>query len=712
MLESADLYNLSGAARIDALLNDALRRIEDHTDAMFQTDAVFQLAEDAASASAVLNYGQGAALATLVKGMCRYLQAQYAEARPLLDSARKQFQQLGNDQLLAETVLWIGDTVKQQADYARAKDCYEESLAGFTRLNDKLKIARSLQRMALISRYFVDYAKAIEYAYACLAVLADFSGDDAEAEKNRARAFNILGNSYDEIGEWHTALNYHFRSLTIFERGGQPRRIATALECIANVHHHLGEYNTALEYHARALKLAEESDDKYNQGTFLLNIGSAYVSLKNYPRALSSYMKAFALQESLCDLHGQAFTLEGLGELYAQLNDRTKSCEFFEQSLRLFNEIAVPREAADAAQKLAGVLIAEERFQEAFERLDFAFDIAEKQHIKSLLMHVHERYAEAFRTQGDAKNAAAHYEHFSRLDKELLNDDVRHDAARLTLRYEFEATKRQPMSLISSDDIDKVAVLMYAAPAPEKHDAITVKTFGMFELTLGERTLSKDNWQRKKARDVFKYLLINYGRAVTTDELADALWQSSADSVAPALKTALSHIRKALEPSLAAYQHSRYLKTLDHAYQLDFGQHATIDFIDFKQLLQRATLLDGATKLAALEDAVTLYRGDFLSEDAYEDWTTFERESLKDACLKTYLALADLYAAPEKKESCLRKALALDRIYEPAYEKLFQLFRASHRAADVKKLYDDCLAAYKRDLNTKPPEKFKRFAKG
>jgi LuxR family transcriptional regulator, maltose regulon positive regulatory protein len=242
--------------------------------------------------------------------------------------------------------------------------------------------------------------------------------------------------------------------------------------------------------------------------------------------------------------------------------------------------------------------------------------------------------------------------------------------------------------------------------------SILIKTFGVFQIQIGERLLTKDDWQRKKARDVFKYLLIHHKKAVTTEELADALWQTSASDAATAMKTVISQIRKALEPTLSAYQPSAYLKSQDHAYRLEFGSDAEIDFITFKKCLEEAAQKNGDEKRTMLELAIGLYSGEFLKEDSFEEWSTATREQLKDSYLTAVTTLAKLYRDAGERERALRllnTSLETDRIYEPVLDLLFELLHAEKRTADLRKLYDECLLHYKKELSAKPPEKFRKF---
>lgn len=251
---------------------------------------------------------------------------------------------------------------------------------------------------------------------------------------------------------------------------------------------------------------------------------------------------------------------------------------------------------------------------------------------------------------------------------------------------------------------------------------ITVQTFGKFSVKIDGRELGQDDWQRKKARDVFKVLLLHYGRALAADALIELVWSEtvgrtgSGKPVEPVLMKAASYIRKALEPSLGAHKPSRYLAVQDKSYTLHLGDSAEIDFLTFKRLIRDARAAAGDAQQALYEQAVSLYTGDFLNEDLYEAWSAFERETLRESYLHAllFLARAAYHAQPAQPDRAIgyaKRILETDRTDEAAYELLLTLYRDLNRAADAERLYAACVAAFERELGSPPPKKLEGLSR-
>ena len=76
------------------------------------------------------------------------------------------------------------------------------------------------------------------------------------------------------------------------------------------------------------------------------------------------------------------------------------------------------------------------------------------------------------------------------------------------------------------------------------------------------------------------------------------------------------------------------------------------------------------------------------------------------------MELGAIYQKEEKYQEAIsigRRVLEIDRIYEPIYEQLFQVFAKTNQTAELKKLYEECKSAFNKELGIEPPQRFKQF---
>jgi DNA-binding SARP family transcriptional activator len=103
--------------------------------------------------------------------------------------------------------------------------------------------------------------------------------------------------------------------------------------------------------------------------------------------------------------------------------------------------------------------------------------------------------------------------------------------------------------------------------------------------------------------------------------------------------------------------------------------------------------------------AIALYRGDYLPACLYEDWAAPERERLLSLFLTTAERLAQAMAAEERWERCLelcRLILNRDNCWEEAYRlSMLAYYRQGNRTAALR-AYERCTLALKTELDLTP----------
>jgi DNA-binding SARP family transcriptional activator len=135
-------------------------------------------------------------------------------------------------------------------------------------------------------------------------------------------------------------------------------------------------------------------------------------------------------------------------------------------------------------------------------------------------------------------------------------------------------------------------------------------------------------------------------------------------------------------------------------------------WIDVDELLERydaGQRLERRGKLteAAMEYEVaeSLYQGDFLEEDLYEEWTIPRRESLRDNYLIVLDRLSRNYLDERKYAICIQlcqKILAKDDCREDAHRRLMRCYSQQGQRHLALRQYHLCVEALSRVLDMPP----------
>jgi len=185
------------------------------------------------------------------------------------------------------------------------------------------------------------------------------------------------------------------------------------------------------------------------------------------------------------------------------------------------------------------------------------------------------------------------------------------------------------------------------------------------------------------AQSLLAYLILRRSQAVSRDRLAGLFWsERSSRRARRSLSHTLWQIRQALGPA------EDRLVTAGDTVGFVVRVDDWLDTAVFEEKAKRHTgarsgsalsvgpAADLSTRLLDLEDAVTLYRGDFL-EGIYEDWALVERERLREVYLHVLDELLTLYKRSGDYKHALsyaQRLAAADPLREAAHRELMRLY--------------------------------------
>jgi LuxR family maltose regulon positive regulatory protein len=213
----------------------------------------------------------------------------------------------------------------------------------------------------------------------------------------------------------------------------------------------------------------------------------------------------------------------------------------------------------------------------------------------------------------------------------------------------------------------------HEAPIPgavTDQPCLRVRFFGHFEMLCNGEPLSLG--RNGKPLAIFKYLLAHRDRRVSQEHLMEWLWpESSLKKARSSLNVAICTLRKLLSDCSAGLQNCILLE--QGYYRLCSSVRVVTDVEEFDLRYEQGRLLEKINRMegaAEYERAVELYRGEYLLEHLYEDWTMVERERLSNVYLDMLKWLAVYYKEAEQLRESIRiiyRMLEKDRSHENSH---------------------------------------------
>jgi len=227
--------------------------------------------------------------------------------------------------------------------------------------------------------------------------------------------------------------------------------------------------------------------------------------------------------------------------------------------------------------------------------------------------------------------------------------------------------------------------------------SIKICLLGRFEVRRGEKRVPAGAWSRSKAAALFQKLALQ--KRLLRDEALHFLWpQSDPQAAANNLYRTLYSIRQTLDEGLGDGAAAATFSYNDGVLRL--ADDVQVDVDRFQELCRPE-----APSREQLQQALALYHGPLLPEQAYEEWTAAPRRNLqrlyRDCCLR----LARETGEPEEVEAAvahLQPLLEDDPADEAVHRQLMRLFSLQGRRHDALRQYQACVEALEAELGVPP----------
>ncbi len=226
---------------------------------------------------------------------------------------------------------------------------------------------------------------------------------------------------------------------------------------------------------------------------------------------------------------------------------------------------------------------------------------------------------------------------------------------------------------------------------------LTIALLGAPQISVDDESIQVDT---RKAIALLAYLAVT-GHRHRRDALTLLLWPDLDQSKA---RAALRRTLSALNQTPVA----NWIEADRENIELRVDEGVTCDVWTFKQIMAQGT---EQFELRALEEAVALYRDDFMAgfglRDAvnFDDWQYFEGEAYRNA----YATLLDHFVAKLCQEGDYarailhaRRRLQLDPLHEPSHRTLMRLYAWSDQRTAALRQYRSCVTTLEEELGVPP----------
>jgi predicted ATPase/DNA-binding SARP family transcriptional activator/DNA-binding CsgD family transcriptional regulator len=237
-------------------------------------------------------------------------------------------------------------------------------------------------------------------------------------------------------------------------------------------------------------------------------------------------------------------------------------------------------------------------------------------------------------------------------------------------------------------------------------EALRLWLLGGFSASVGDRTISQNEWRLRKAAALIKLLTLSPDHRLHREQAMEVLWPELGK------KAASNNLRQTLHAARAILDQragSRYLAS-EHDLLVLCPQGQL--WVDVNAFEEAAATARRSREPGAYRAAIGLYAGELLPGDLYEEWVENRRRELRQLYLGLLTELAVLYEQRGEYEEAievLQKAMGWEPALEETHASLMRLYALSGRREAALTQYERLRASLRRELGAEPSAPTRRL---
>ncbi|HEY3368433.1 MAG TPA: BTAD domain-containing putative transcriptional regulator [Symbiobacteriaceae bacterium] len=565
------------------------------------------------------------------------------------------------------------------------------------------------------------------FAAMLLDALAFFQARDDKS--GLARVAHNLGHQYLDRGDPAAARYWLERALELKQSQQGSLSRAYTLDSLGICYQQLGLLAEAQSVLDRVLALSDRLGSTVMQAYALSDLGDVYRDRDDTATALELYHKALILKQQVRDTFGMARTQLSLSTLYRRQGQpglaADSAVEALTQSHGLQN--AAFRDMIDLHVHIAGILLEAEGATPALKAVVHRLETRQAwrwvvlgQWYLALAAGRADAGVDVSAHLNAALNQASRWRHLHLLALELPVTAVNCKAV-----VELGICPEALAGLVKRATPGGLAALLHHVPAAAAVVAAAgrmaearvmgLQLLGTFRVLQAGREVDLSAARSQKAISLFKLLAARRGRPTTREQILEAIWPEADQEVADrSLEVALSTLRKLMDPPRGP----SVILRRGRGYMLNPEVTLEVDVDRFIHHLEKGNWWwQRRQKGPALSEwllAESVYGGDFLPDDQYEDWATADRERLREQYLDLVLRLGELMLAEGRFDETVERAnrvLAADPIRETAYRLLMRAYARRGDRAVALRASHRCVEVLRRELGEEPMPETQELAR-
>jgi serine phosphatase RsbU (regulator of sigma subunit)/predicted negative regulator of RcsB-dependent stress response len=340
-----------------------------------------------------------------------------------------------------------------QNDPTLAYDYSKEAVKTAIYEQSELNLGRSYEILGISFDYLGELDSALFYFEKSIKIL--------EKQKEQiylARTFMSKANSLSLLSKNKEALTFYTKACDIFNHDRSYKEEACTKMGIGNIYSNMKSYELALKYYDQALSYFESSNDSVFVSYMLTNISEVYSSMNNFSKELEYQRKSLQIKERINDDYGLVYSYSNMAGLMAKINKKDSALYYGNAAIASSKKINNQEFLSSSYHALGEVYARFNDYNEALKYYEIAMDLARKIKNPKTEYNLLKVIAEAHIKLGNYKDATLTLEDFILLNDSLNSIENRKSFNELQTQYETDK-KEKEISLLNERDKKREVVI-------------------------------------------------------------------------------------------------------------------------------------------------------------------------------------------------------------------------------------------------------------
>lgn len=289
--------------------------------------------------------------------------------------------------------------------------------------------------LASMMQHTASYEKALELLREMLLIDPD--------KDQRVLVHKNIGDIYQSLGSYEKSASYYFRTLSELDDNESPLLFAKTLQNLGNVYHYMEEYEPAIDYYERAIQLYDELEEFRFALDTRANLGGTLRTIGSTQQALEIYLNGMEQLQVVQSPTTRAQYYTNIGNIYTDLEEFDKALQQFETSLEISREHGLDFGVALNYLNIGYMQYISGELNLALAAYDSSMVLVEDIEDQYLERQLLGNYAFLYSDLSDYESAYRYLVQYSKLDRDIINEESKNAADELRARYETELKDSQ-----------------------------------------------------------------------------------------------------------------------------------------------------------------------------------------------------------------------------------------------------------------------------